>query len=108
MSCDACSIREISMDLCAQAIEAQFEQHSTGLMADFVSYNVSAGRYEPVDGQVRHFESFETVFGAGVYAPICLCQVALGEVVSSSSYLGIVFCICLLWRTDLLFFGPVQ
>jgi hypothetical protein len=35
-----------------QAIEAQRAQHSTGLMADFVTYNKAAGRYEPVPGQV--------------------------------------------------------
>ncbi len=73
------------MDLCAQAIEAQFEQHSTGLMADFVSYNASAGRYEPVDGQVRHIQSFETPETQSRLAPYVVSMSAQS---SSQSGLG--------------------
>lgn len=35
-----------------QAVEAQFDQNPTGLMADFVMYNHDSCRFEPVKGQV--------------------------------------------------------
>jgi len=43
---------EATLEATVRAVQAQLDQHSTGLMADFVMYNHDLKRFEPVKGKV--------------------------------------------------------